>query len=136
MSIYPLYALRRRYATTLGAIAANPHQTRELAEDLAHLEAVMLMFNPTEDVKVIQPVRPYKARGRRHWCAIAIDVLRDANTPMTTLEIAERVAGVHGVAADDRATRQSIESFLHKALARREGIARQSGSPKRWALGT
>jgi hypothetical protein len=134
MSIYPLYALRRRYATILGAIAADPHRARELVDDLLHLEAVILMFNPTEDLAGIQPIRPYKARGRRHWCALAVQVLRSANGPMTTLEIAERVADLHGVSPEDKAARQSIESSLHGALNKRDGIDRLPGSPKRWAL--
>jgi hypothetical protein len=134
VAIYPLYALRRRYATTLGAIAAEPHRARELVDDLIHLEAVILMFNPAEDLAGIQPIRPYKARGRRHWSALAIHVLRAANAPMTTLEIAERVADLHGVSPEDRATRQSIESSLHGALAKRDGVERLSGSPKRWRL--
>jgi hypothetical protein len=48
-------------------IAAEPHSVRELIEDLIHLEAVVLMFNLAEDMAGIQPRRPYKARGRRHW---------------------------------------------------------------------
>jgi len=120
MSIYPLYALRRRYGTTLGAIAAEPHRVRELIDDLLHLEAVILMFNPAEDLAGIQPIRPYKARGRRHWCAMAIRVLREANAPMTTLELAEQVADRYRISPEDRAARQSIESSLHGTLGRCE----------------
>jgi hypothetical protein len=55
-----------------------------LMSDLTHLAAVIRMFAPGEDVEAIKPVRQWRnRRGRANWSRLALDVLREANAPMT-----------------------------------------------------
>ena len=109
----------------------------QLTADATHLAAVMLMFNPTENVGAIKPVRPWSNRRGRNapvWSRLALDLLRRANAPMTTREIANRIAWDRGIT--DPKTVASIECSLHITLARRigEGVLLSPGPPKRWTL--
>lgn len=128
---YVLSGLRRRYAVTLGAIEAG----QDRGEDLAHLAAVLLMFNPAEDVAAIAPVRPYRPdRGR--WLVKALKVLRTANEPLGARAIARRIMAADGIPATDFKRLKSIECTLHAVLERMEGcgLTREPGRPKRWCV--
>jgi hypothetical protein len=132
-----LFALRHRYARVLGTLVAQAGDPIKLTADLAHLAAVLRMFSPREDVAAIAPVRPWKRRrgsGRATWTLAALDVLRTANEPLTTRQIARRIADRRGVT--DPATLYSIECSLHVTLANRQGagVLRAEGSPKRWSI--
>lgn len=133
-----LSGLKRKYAHTLGLQIVHEGDPERLACELAHLVAVILMFNPDQDFGTIKPIRPWsnrRGRAGRPWTVMALDVLRTANVPLTTREIARRVAIADGVS--DPKTLYSIECSLHSTFARRVGVGvvRKPGSPKRWALG-
>jgi hypothetical protein len=126
-----LIGLKRRYAQTLGLIAAG----QDRADDLAHLAAVIRMFAPDADLAAIAPVRPYKPH-RARWSRTALRILRQANAPMRNREIARRVMAAHGVAYDDERTLISIETTVLAVLKRLEaqGLVIGAGEPRRWAI--
>ena len=129
-----LSALKRRYALTLGQLT---YGDREQAEaDLAHLTAVIAMFNPAEDLSAIRPIRPYKP-GRERWSRTVIKVLREANEPLPAREIARRVLRARGLDPNDQARMLSISCGLQAVLGRlaARGFVTVSEKPRRrWAL--
>lgn len=77
--------LKRRYGQTLGMNAAG----EDRAEDLAHLAAVIRMFKPDVDLTVIRAIRRYKPQ-REHWSRTALTILRKAEAPILTAELARQ----------------------------------------------
>jgi hypothetical protein len=126
--------LRRRYGKTLGLIADSP--TPELADDLAALGRVLLMYDASADLAEIKPIRPYRVQ-RSKYLRDALSVLRQANEPMTARAIARRVLEARGVPLI-RGNLQRVECSLHAVLERLEGqgVVRVGDEPKRWALGS
>ncbi|HMA73040.1 MAG TPA: hypothetical protein VKP67_16395 [Xanthobacteraceae bacterium] len=82
-----------------GKIAENKRQAAKLAEEAAHIEAVIRMFDPAFDMKRIPPGAatrrtPWLKHGTlfRH----AMDVLRTTTEPLTTRQIAEAIIAPAG----------------------------------------
>jgi len=91
--------LRRQYGKTLGLLRSASGDRVRLMADLAHLAAVIRMFRPDEDVEAIRSIRPPVYRGAtfgRQWARLALDVLREAERPLATREIAKRIAAREG----------------------------------------
>lgn len=125
-----LHGLKREYAKTLGLVHDDP----ELTENLAHLAAVIRMFSPFEDLTAIRAIRPYKPQ-RRRWSRTAMTILRKANAPMTSRELARRVMWASKV-EPDRDTLVSIDCSLQAVLTRLERmeLVTATGKPKRWTI--
>jgi hypothetical protein len=133
-----LYALRRKYAKTLGELKAAHADRVRLMSELNHLGAVIRLFDPGADVEAIAPIRPLVNRRGRNggmWTRMALDVLRQADRPMTGREIARLIMRRQEIT--DPKTMASIECSLQVTLERREGqgVLRAEGSPKRWSVG-
>jgi hypothetical protein len=125
-----LSGLKRRYAETLGLAPTDP----TLTEDLAHLAAVIRMFEPFADLTAIRAIRPYKPQ-RRRWSRTAMTILRKANAPMTSRELARRVMWASKI-EPDRDTLVSIDCSLQAVLTRLErmDLVKATGKPRRWAI--
>jgi len=131
-----VFALRKKYARTLGLLLVHEGDPIRLTADATHLAAA-LIFKPDEDVPAIKPIRPWtNHRGTKAnlWVRMALDILRQAGRPMTTREIATKIAQARGVRGYYGTN--SIECALHLTLERRRdaGVVRLEGSPKRWAI--
>lgn len=122
--------LKRQYAKTLGLIVAG----EDRVDDLAHLAAVIRMFEPDADLSAVRPIRPYRPQ-RSKWMRDALTVLRREGAPMTPRAIARRVLEARAVPLT-RANLQRVECSLHAVLERLEGqgVIRVSDEPKRWAI--
>jgi hypothetical protein len=133
---YGIGMLRKKYAQLKGRADELFEDHAQLATDMEHVGAVLLMFDPAADLDAIAAIRPYKAhRGR--WNRDAMKVLREANSPLTVIELAQRVVMLRDVADDDTRTRVSIVCSLHavlKRLERRGWVTVSGGRPKRWAV--
>ena len=130
---FVVVGLRRKYAELKGRIKYTADcWDDDVLDALRQVGNVLRMFSPDENLTAIKPKRPYKGDRSKNWTRTALDVLRDAEGPLTGREIARRVAKVHGVT--DNATLYSIECSLHVTLPRREGVVMVSGSPKRWEI--
>ncbi len=132
-----LYALNRKYATTLGKLRRDP-SSNQLRDDLAHLEAVIRMFDPGWDGNV-KPIRPKASIrwGKRGLCTrMAIDVLRTASEPLTIREITDRVIARLGVPVGDETVFHSVSCTVRDTLKRRAAFVRCVGDrkPRRWEL--
>ena len=132
---YVIKGLRRKYAELKGRVKFTADCWDEpTLEALRQVGCVLRLFNPGENLSAIAPRRPYKGNRSKHWTRTALDVLREANGPLTAREIARRVAQIEG--ATDRDTLCSIEASLHVTLPKRVGVVMVAGRPKRWVMGT
>jgi len=123
-----LSALKRRYAQTLDLAARGI----AVGNDLEHLGGAILIFAPETDLAAIQPIRRHHPREGR-WTRAALDVLKQAERPMTARELADAV--LEGSEATRR-VRDSIAANLHATMGRLEGngIERAPGTIKRWRM--
>jgi len=115
--------LRRTYARKLGEIAAGADDDA-LRADLEHLAAVIRMFWPGEDFAAIKPIRPRaNRRGSKApvWFLSALDVLREAEEPLTAQEIVRRILRARGEAVEGAVAKSAECSVL--AAFRRRGAA-------------
>jgi hypothetical protein len=127
-------ALKRRYGQCKGQLADLLCDRDQVKADMGHLAAVLAMFEPDADLAAIPAIRPYKPhRGR--WNRTAMDILRRANHPMKTFELARLVMSAQGV-EPDRRTMLSIGISLYAVLMRlrAQGLVIATGKPKRWAI--
>ncbi len=132
--------LRRTYAHKLGEIAAGVGDEAALRADLTHLAAVIRMFWPAQDFAAIRPIRPSTNRRGGNgpvWFTSALDVLREAQEPLTAKEIVRRIMRARGE-PEDGPEAVSAECSVLATLGRRRaeiGIVR-SGTrrPFKWAV--
>ena len=131
---HAIFALRRRYAHTLGELRAMEPKCAKLKEDLAHLAAVIRMFQPSSNLPAIAPIKP-RAPQKNSYLPQALTVLRLANAPMSTREIAKRILTLRGIEINER-TLGPIESGLLTTLKRkaRDGALTVTERPKRWSV--
>jgi hypothetical protein len=124
------HGLKRQYAYTLGMIARG----EDRSEDLAHLAAVICIFQPDADLAAIRPVRPCR-KDRAKWLQAGLEVLRKEGSPMTGRAIARRLLEARGIPLTEKNLKRA-ECSLYFSFGRMEGdgLMRAEGSPKRWAV--
>jgi len=149
-------ALERKYAYLLGefeaverlvedaegveavreATARCDARKEEISELLGSLETVIWLFKPDWDPASIKPVLARQMSGEHgEIVQAAVRVLRDAAHPLTTVEIAKRVA----VRLGRKSTGAEIQRLDHailSALVARDGrmFRIASENPNRWIL--
>jgi hypothetical protein len=126
--LHVLSALQARYRRVKGEIVALDGRAAKLRTDLAHIEAVIRMFQDdwrAENAEAIAPRKPSRWNRKGQGIQTALSVLRQATAPMTAREI---------VLAKQELYR--ITSTFNMALSRRvgQGVVMVDGKPKRWAL--
>jgi hypothetical protein len=130
-------ALVKLHAHLGGQLLENRKQAKRITDEMKHVEAVIRMFQPGYDVRRIAVKRrkrnPIFRRGTllRH----ALDVLRAAEGPLTTREIALAMLAAQGVAEPDNPTVRNIAGSVKASLRHHKGVAIVGeGMPARWAL--
>ena len=131
-----LFALKLKYARTLGALHIAHSARVGLMGDLAHLAAVTHMFALEEDLEAINPRRPYKPK-RERWARTALVILRKAKRPLKAYELSRLVMRAHGVDPRDEARLFSISCSLQAVLEKMadDGLVTITGKPRRWGAG-
>jgi hypothetical protein len=133
---YVVTALRRKYAELKGILAHRPYADHtDTLDAIRCIGGALRVFNPTEDLSTIAPVRPYKG-NRAHWTRRALVILRQEQRPMTARALARWIMRERDIDAADVITLNSVEVALHITLGRLEGdgVERAEGEPKRWSL--
>jgi len=132
--LYVINALSLKYARLKGQQALAPG-SNQVAEDLAHVGAVLAMFDPTLDLDAIAPRRVYKL-NRERWSRTALRILRTADRPLRARELARMVMTAHRVPLDDHKRLLSISCGLQAVLGRlkAQGLVYTVGKPRRWAV--
>lgn len=107
--------------------------------DLAHLDATIRLFDPSDILVAAQPARrrryndwfrPGECRRRIH------DVLREATEPMATREIVETIMAAKHLSSDDARARELIHKTVLGSLNRAtDTIERtQAGGSAAWRV--
>ena len=133
--LYVSLALKRKHGQLRGLLKWNALADREaIAAEIAHVEAVLRMFEPDVDLAAISIIRPYKVE-RERWLPTVLQILRTADHPMRAREIARRVMRLHGL-EPDQARLVAISCGLQGTLGRLadEGLVKAVGKPRRWLI--
>ena len=130
-----LFALKDKYARTLGALREADGDRVRVMADLEHLAHVIRMFAPDEDLAMITPRRPYKP-NRQRMTKAPLGVLRTANGPLQARELARLVMKAQDSDPCDHERMISISCGLQSVLAKmaERGDVVITGKPRRWAL--
>jgi hypothetical protein len=135
-----LAALIRLHAELGGKIFENRKEAKRLAGDMIHLEAVIRMFDPGFNFKTIAARRRYKGNGvfkRGTLLRHALDVLRAANGPLTSREVALAMLAVKGIMAPTSKQIRDLYGGVQASLRHYEGKSVErigEGMPMRWRL--
>jgi hypothetical protein len=126
--LHVIGALSDKRAELAGIVRQLEQQLVQQRTNLAHLDATMRLFDPDIQPKQIRPKQP---RARTAWfrpgecLRLIYDQLRDANQPITTRELAERIMHVKAMPATDDRQRELVQKTLLASLNRaKETIAR------------
>ena len=133
-------ALVDKRARLDGEIKARRYQIMRLEAEMAHVDAVIRMFNPSYDISKIATKRSFgknpagtkKGAGSRE----ALTVLREVGEPLTASEIARRVLEKQQKAATPEACKM-LAATIHSTFSRRKDgavIFDVSDYPGKWAL--
>jgi hypothetical protein len=119
-------ALVAKRAELSGILQQLERQVAQHREELTHLDATILLFDP--DAKP-SSIKPRAQRQRNAWfgpneCIRAIyDVLRSALEPMTTREITERIMTAKGI-PDEGRTPELVAKTVLGSLNRAKDVER------------
>lgn len=135
VAVPQLVHLHARLTAKLSDSLAN---SERIAANIGHVEAVIRLFDPAYNVKRIPGRRrnvgnPWFKRGTLFRAAL--DVLRKADAPMTTMEIAKRLAADRG-ATPTREQLRKLDAGLRSCLNKNVGkaVACDDERPARWCL--
>jgi hypothetical protein len=132
-------ALNAKYVRIKGQIITKERELEGLRIDLVHVEETIRLFkNDWDDADrlAVAPRKPSRWLRRGQGIRTALDVLREASTPLTAREIALAVMDrlQQPKPSADALERQA--STFNGLLRRRigKGIVRHDGTPWRWSL--
>jgi hypothetical protein len=132
-----LTALKNKRARIAGEIAANQRAVAQRQEQLAILDAVILMFAPDCNPEMIPPIRPGSHGmffGYRELSRLCMDYMRRANGPVKLGQIVDHAIAVKGFTSDRR-LRRHIGDTTRATLLRmaRRGLVRKIvEAPETW----
>ena len=132
-------ALSNKRSELAGTVRQLEQQLVAQRANLAHLDATMRLFDPE-----IQPkdIHPKQQRTRNAWfrpgecLRLIYDELREADQPLTTRELAERIMRHKAMPASDDQHRELVQKTLLGSLNRaKQTIARvETAGVVRWQL--
>lgn len=137
-----IHALVRKYAELAGQLKKLNAETAQIAEQLEHVRATILIFQPGYRIKSIAPKRPKAKSGygpKGKLIRLVLEAIRDAREPVSAREIAERVLVSRGVLEPSqdrvkltiRAVNVSLRSLERRSLVASHG--ERSGA-RMWGL--
>ena len=135
-----MFPLVRLYARLAAELERPKRAVALIRADIEHVAAVILMLEPDFDLSAIAPRTRYKRNllFKRGECfRAAIDVLRRAEGPLTSKEVATRMLQAKGAAEPDRLTVRHMVGAVHVSFLNHQGgtIIAHKGKPVRWSLG-
>lgn len=134
---YVVNGLKRLHGELHARLSEAQAQSRKLAADMRHVEHVIKLFRPNEDVRSLVVVR------RRHRSALfkrghiireVLTVLRQEARPMTIVEIADALLATKAIAEPSYKQRNTLQSAVRNALLTHEKkiVVRDGARPPRW----
>ena len=120
---FAILALRRKRARIAGEIEAAERRIAPLRETLAHLDAVLRLFDAVRDPELIPAIRPCQRGlffGHGQQTRLCLEALREAGRPMRARAVAEYAMMAKGLPVDDRHVCEGIADQVRIALTRLE----------------
>lgn len=131
---HTLNALSRKRGEIVGQITHLQDSLRALTVDLDHIDAALRIIKPDIDLEPIKvrPVPPVHRAFAGEISQIALAMLREAGSPLTSADIAERVMKERGLDLRDARLRLTMVKRIGAALNKwkREGVIREAGERK------
>jgi hypothetical protein len=128
-------ALRAKRGELSGELIAAEKRILQLRDDISSLDRTIRVFDPTAEPHTIRPIlrRKKPTLIPRGQCSRAIlDMLRQADDPMTAREIATQLAARYQMDASN-----ALVAKVRNTLARQKGLASESrGDAKAWRVET
>jgi hypothetical protein len=131
--------LTAKYARLRGELSAANEQSRRIAKDMHHVECVIRLFRQEFEgrkIKAIRPHKPARWTRARQGMRYAIEVLKTAEGPLTSIEIAIRAAELAKLPPPDKPELWAMANAINTGMRRRLGtfIESDGGRPVRWFL--
>jgi hypothetical protein len=122
-----------------GQILENKQRHDELADQMRHVEACIKLLDPGYNLARITVKRRKTNRWFKRGTLFrrAMDVMRVAQVPMTTFEIASAVLTAHGVENASKDETQGVALGIQHSLKNHAGKSVErvgEASPARWRL--
>ena len=117
-----LSGLTRKRAILAGEADALRSRLAQIGTDLAHLDAVIRLFNPDCDLARIRPKRPRAPDATKpgEMSRFVLDALRDAAEPGPTPAIAARLMAERGMDGQDRRLLRNVTKRVGMTLRHQE----------------
>lgn len=135
-----LHALKQLHAELAGKLIESGKEASRLRQSMKQVEAVMKLFEPSYNLRPIAVRRrkpnPLFKRGTmfRH----ALDVLRTAEEPLTSRQIAERMIAAQGITDASAKAVRDLAGSVNASLQNHDGgavVRHGDGMPARWRIG-
>ncbi|TPG38552.1 hypothetical protein EAH89_29360 [Roseomonas nepalensis] len=124
-----------------GELLASQAKSRQIHADIASLDAVIRQLDPDYPIESIQTkyVRTLAAEDFAGLGRSVLDVLRQANKPLTIPDVGARVIVLRGMDASIGAVRRAVEDGVARALRHQRGAgvvrnADKAGRLMQWEL--
>jgi hypothetical protein len=133
-------ALKRLHAELGGKIKENRRETKRLAADMKHVEAVLKMLRPDFNLGSIAPRRrnkqasPYK---RGEVFRAVLNALRESSEPLTSRAISELLLRKAGIAEPSLKQIRDMVGSVHTSLRNHQGNIVErvgDGMPAKWRV--
>jgi hypothetical protein len=132
------YTLDQLHQELAGKIIDNKSEARRLAQSMRHVEAVLKLLDPTYNLRRIAVRRrkpnPWFKRGTVFRGAI--DVLRNAASPMSAGEITAAMLERKGIKEPDPNAVRDLTGAVQASLSNHNGksVIGSGHHPRRWKL--
>lgn len=131
--------LTKKHAKLQGELRKSDQRSRALIKDLYHIEHVIRMYRREWEPKQVKPIRPRKpSQWRRARVGIrhALEVLKQAEAPLTSVELALKALERAGEPIPDKWAVWSIANSFGTSLSRHvgKGVVMVEGRPRRWSI--
>lgn len=131
------FTLEKLHAELAGKMLDNKAEAGRLRQSMIHVEAVLKLIDPGYDCRPIAVRRrkpnPWFKRGTV-WRS-ALDVLREAERPLTASEITARMLAAKGVQGPAPQPTRDLEGAVRAALKAHAGTSVTcNGIPTKWVL--
>jgi len=132
-------ALVRLRSQLAGELTVAEKRLAQLQADLMHVDATIRLLSDRVEPEAIPATRPIR---RSPWfkpgepTRLALDILREVDKPLTTLEIAALIMERRRLNPEDAVTRQAVRRCLNNLLPANRLFQGEvwRGKEKRWRL--
>ena len=110
--------LTKKRAELSGALERNQAERAKIMADLGTVDSALFMFAPQVQLDKITPKQlpPIYPAGRGEMTMLALNLLRDAKAPISTMDLNLRVMEARNLNTNDTALVDMMRNRLHSSL--------------------